>query len=571
MLRILLVEDSNDDAELLRQALADGEVNAELRQVWTRAELLSALAESWDLLICDHHLPDLDSLAVLDLVRTQSDRPPPVIVMSGAMRLADTVEAMRRGARDCMAKEQLPRLIPVLQRELAAARMAAELHHTRQALAYSPLRQLTAGRHPVTGLPGRPQLERQLESELPLLLSQQGAVLLLEAMQHRDSLRLLGPSASAAWQAEMAQRLQALCPPESWLAQLDDDTFVLVLRESAGDSELAALAARLRSALERPFALAGHEVSFPCRIGACLARPPEQTATTLLLAATIALSSADPRRSHGYCQYTAELHRGGERRLLLESALHQALRRDEFSLRFQPQLDLRSGQLIGAEALLRWQHPTLGLISPGEFIPILEACGLIVQVDRWVLNAACQQVQAWDQLGLPPLTIAVNLSAPHFCDPALPATVAAALSASGLAPHRLELEITESVVMHGEAAAITVMEGLRQLGVQIAMDDFGSGYSSLGYLKRFPIDTLKIDRAFIADADLSPIDRNILQAIITLGHSLGLTVVAEGIETPSQRDFLTGSECDIGQGYLFGKPLTHEEFVAYATPVRRVA
>jgi EAL domain-containing protein (putative c-di-GMP-specific phosphodiesterase class I)/CheY-like chemotaxis protein/GGDEF domain-containing protein len=569
MLRILLVEDSHDDAELLRQALCDGDVSAELRQVTLRAELLPALHESWDLVICDHHLPDLDSLTVLDLLQAHCDAPPPVIVMSGAMPMADTVEAMRRGARDCMAKEQLPRLIPVLQRELAAARTAAELRQTRATLAQPP----TDTYHSVTGLPGRHLLERQLATELPTLQAQHGAVLLLEAMQHRDALRLLGPAATTAWQTEMARRLRTQSPENAWLSQLEDDTFVLVLRSGGSKAELAALAARLRSALERPFMLADHEVSFPCRSGACQAEPTIASATTLLLGASIALASADPRRNGAYCLYTTELQRGGERRLLLESALHQALRRNEFSLRFQPQIDLNSGQIVGAEALLRWQHPTLGLISPGEFIPILEANGLIVQVDRWVLGAACRQAREWERQGLPPLTIAVNLSASHFCDPALPATVAAALADSGLPADRLELEITESMVMHGETAATAVLEGLRALGVHIALDDFGAGYSSLGYLKHFPIDTLKIDRAFIAEADLGPIDRNILQAIITLGHSLGLTVVAEGIETGSQRDFLTGSQCDIGQGYLFGRPLLAEEFTALAraTPIADAA
>lgn len=560
MLRILLVEDSQDDTELLRQALSDGQVSAELRQVGNQADLLLALRSHWDLVISDHHLPDLDSLAVIDLVQQHAEPAPPVIVMSGSMRLADTLEAMQRGARDCMDKEELPRLIPVLQRELATARTVAELHQTRQALAVAP--RPAEGYHPVTGLPGRVPLEQQLTAELPLLLAHGGAVMLLETLQHRDALRLLGPQATAAWQAETARRLQSLRPEDGWLGQLDDDTFVLVLPSAGHAAHLGALAGRLRQALERPYLLAGHEVAFPCRIGACQAGLPDQGATGLLLAATIALSSADPRGNQPFCLYTSELQRGGERRLLLESALHQALRRKEFSLRYQPQVDLRSGCIIGAEALLRWQHPTLGLISPGEFIPILEANGLIVQVDRWVLGEACRQAREWDRQGLPPLRLAVNLSAPHFCDPALPDTVAAALADNGLPAARLELEITESVVMHGEAAAMSVMQGLRRLGVHIAMDDFGSGYSSLAYLKRFPIDTLKIDRAFIADADLGPVDRNILQAVISLGHSLGLQVVAEGIETPTQRDFLADSRCDVGQGYLFGRPLTVAEFEA---------
>jgi len=239
----------------------------------------------------------------------------------------------------------------------------------------------------------------------------------------------------------------------------------------------------------------------------------------------------------------------------METALYHALKEGQFVLHYQPQFDLASGRMIGAEALIRWQHPETGMISPGEFIPILEETGLIVPAGEWVMRTACAQNKQWQDAGLPPVVIAVNLSVIQFRQPGLAQTVRNILQETGLAPQYLELEITENIAMHAEEGSIAILEELRDIGIQIAIDDFGTGYSSLSYLKRFPIDKLKIDQSFVRDLQNGPSDIGIVLAIIGMGHSLKLKVIAEGVETQEQSDILKLNGCDEVQGYFYGKPM----------------
>lgn len=555
MLHILLIEDSDDDAELLRLALLDSEIVAQLTRVATRAGLIAALGErAWDLVVCDHHLPDLDALIALDIIAAAGGGEPamPVIVMSGTMETAEAVEAMHRGARDCMAKQDLPKLLPVLEREIAHARAQAELRSARATL------QQRAEQNPVTGLPNRGRLELHLQT----LLSSEGpvALLLIEAGRRSHAIRALLPDAGHKLQQEMARRLAMQTGPEDLLAHLDDGSFAVVMPHCHGEEALAALAGRLNQALEPPFELGDYRIAISSRIGACRTG---DDAEHMLLAATAALLQVDARRGGAYRLYTPDMHQVGKRRLILESALHQALAREEFELHYQPKASISTGSIVGAEALLRWRHPTLGPISPLEFVPILEDSGLIVEVGRWVIEQACLQACRWRDAGLPPINIAVNLSAAQFHESGLIDTIRDILAESRLPPERLVLEITERVAVNGEAPTIAVMDALHRLGVRIALDDFGADYSSLGYLKRFPIDTLKIDRMFITDLDASEADRNIVRAIVAMGHSLGLRVVAEGIETETQRAFLATCACDVMQGYLYSRPLPAEDFTRF--------
>lgn len=562
MLRILLVEDSEDDAELLRLALLDSGTPAQLTRTDTRAGLAAALREpGWDLVVCDHHLPDLDALAALDMICAAGGGEPamPVIVMSGTMETAEAVEAMHRGARDCMAKDDLPKLLPVLKREIAHARSQAELRAARETL------QQRAEQDPITGLPNRARLELHLQA----LLNGSGtvALLLIEAGRRSHSIRALLPDAGHKWQQEMARRLATQIGPEDFLANLDDGSFALALSHCNDEAALAALAERLHQALQPPFLVGDYEIAISSRIGACHRATCDENAEHMLLAATAALLQVEARRGGAYSLYTPAMHQVSQRRLMLESALHQALRKDEFALHYQPKATLSDSRIVAAEALLRWEHPTLGPISPLEFVPILEDSGLIVEVGRWVLEQACRQVCQWEADGLTPIGIAVNLSAQQF-GTGLIDMVDDILTATGLPPSRLELEITERVAINGEASTIAVMDALHRLGVRIALDDFGADYSSLGYLKRFPIDTLKIDRMFVTDLDDSEVDRNIVRAIVAMGHSLGLRVIAEGIETVAQRDFLADCACDVMQGYLYSRPLppaAFAHFLAIAT------
>lgn len=558
VLQILLVEDSDDDAELLRLALLDSAISARLTRVDNRAGLSAALREGgWDLVVCDHHLPDLDALIALDMIGEAGGGEPamPVIVMSGTMETAEAVEAMHRGARDCMAKHDLPKLLPVLEREIAHARAQAELRTARATL------QQRAEQNPFTGLPNRARLELHLQA----LLSGPSSValLLIEAGRRSHAIRALLPDAGHKLQQEMARRLAMQVGPEDFLAHLDDGSFALALPHCDGEAALAAIAERLNRALEAPFELGDYRIAISSRIGACPRSTGEDDAEHMLLAATAALLQVEARRGGTYRLYTPDMHQVGKRRLILESALHQALARQEFELHYQPKASISDGHIVGAEALLRWRHPTLGPISPLEFVPILEDTGLIVDVGRWVIEQACRQICRWREDGLPQINIAVNLSANQFHERGLTDMIRDILAQTGLPPERLVLEITERVAVNGEIETIAVMDALRHLGVRIALDDFGADYSSLGYLKRFPIDTLKIDRMFITDLDASEADRNIVRAIVAMGHSLGLRVIAEGIETEAQRCFLAACECDVMQGYLYSRPLAADDFARF--------
>jgi EAL domain-containing protein (putative c-di-GMP-specific phosphodiesterase class I) len=242
-------------------------------------------------------------------------------------------------------------------------------------------------------------------------------------------------------------------------------------------------------------------------------------------------------------------------RLALESSLRRGLERGEFEVYYQPQVNVRTGQVVGVEALVRWHHPERGLVLPAEFISVAEETGLIVPLGEWVLRTACAQNKAWQEAGLPPMRVAVNLSARQFQQRSLTDIVAQVLEETGLSPHLLELEVTESVAMQDLDFTITMLRNLREMGVQIAIDDFGTGYSSLAYLKRFPIDAVKIDRSFVCDLMVDPNDAAIVTTVITMAHSLELSVIAEGVETEAQLAFLNQQQCDEMQGFLFSKPV----------------
>jgi len=250
-------------------------------------------------------------------------------------------------------------------------------------------------------------------------------------------------------------------------------------------------------------------------------------------------------------------------RLTLEASLRHALERSEFFLQYQAKLDLRTKRITGVEALLRWQHPKLGLVPPAQFIPVAEDTGLIVPIGRWVLSTACAQNAAWQREGLPPVCMAVNLSARQFADDSLPQDIRAVLEETGMKPELLELELTESMVMRNAERATRLLGQIKKMGVRIAIDDFGVGYSSLAQIKRFPIDTLKVDRSFIRDLERNAEDRAITEAIISMGKTLSLTVVAEGVETQEQQTFLTDHACDAMQGYYFSKQIDHDEFASF--------
>ena len=263
--------------------------------------------------------------------------------------------------------------------------------------------------------------------------------------------------------------------------------------------------------------------------------------------------------------FTAELNHALVERLDIEHRLRGALARNQFLLHYQARIDMDTGRIAGAEALLRWRVPQRGLVSPARFISVAEDTGLIVPIGRWVLHSACKQARDWQLAGLPPIVVSVNVSPRQFREGNIVSTIAEALRVTGLEARYLQIELTEGLAMHGAEKYVEMLGQIKALGVQIAVDDFGTGYSSLSYLKRFPVDQLKVDRSFVIDLATDPDDAVIVQAIIALGHKLNLRVVAEGVETTEQLEFLRQSGCDEMQGYLFGMPMIASDFAALLT------
>jgi diguanylate cyclase (GGDEF)-like protein len=369
----------------------------------------------------------------------------------------------------------------------------------------------------------------------------------------------LGHAAGDMLLVEVGSRLRRALRSSDVVARLGGDEFVVILEEAAERHCVERIAGELLSVLSQPMQLSGHECHTTASIGIAMYPADGGDVQTLTKNADMAMYLAKEDGKNGFQFFTRETKTQSIERLTLENALRRALERDQFSLHYQPKVDMVSGQITGVEALLRWIHPELGMVSPGEFIPLAEETGLIVPIGRWVLQEACAQNMAWQRRGLRPVTMAVNLSPRQFADAHLLHDVDEALLASGMSPVLLQLEVTESMVMRNVSRAIKILDAIQSRGIRLAIDDFGTGYSSMSLMKQFPIDTIKIDRSFVRDLPNDSEDQAIAQAIISMGKALGMTVIAEGVETVEQQTFLRNHACDEMQGFLFSKPLPAQQ------------
>ena len=412
----------------------------------------------------------------------------------------------------------------------------------------------------LTGLPNR----RLFQDRLSVAVAQAHrngqrlAVLYLDLDRFKPVNDSLGHAAGDRLIQDVAERLRTCLREGDTVARLGGDEFTLLLPGVSQVVDAARVAEKVLDTLRVPFQIEGREIFATASIGISLYPEDGHDVETLVKNADAAMYRAKQQGRDNYQLYTPALNATALERLALESSLRHALAKNELVIHYQPVLDLATGHVQAMEALLRWQHPELGLLPPAEFISLAEVTGLIIAFGPWVLRTACAQTREWQEAGHAELGVAVNLSARQFQHPDLVAQVRRALEETKLDPAFLELEITESSAMHGEAAVHTLRE-LKALGVRIAIDDFGTGYSSLSYLRRFPIDTLKIDRSFIADITRDPDDAAIATAVIALAHTLKLRVVAEGVETEEQVAFLSARRCDRVQGFLFGAPLPAED------------
>lgn len=362
---------------------------------------------------------------------------------------------------------------------------------------------------------------------------------------------------------QCVNRLTGLLAPGDTLARYGGDEFIVVQNRMDNLNQAAEFAGQLLCAMRIPFDIREQKVFLSASIGIALYPQDETTEEGLLHKANVAMSSVKRDGKDAYRFYVATMDEYLRARFMLEGHLHNAVQAGELLLHYQPKIHSATGDLMGVEALVRWQHPTLGLIPPGDFIPIAEDTGLIAEIGLWVLQEACRQARVWQNQGLPQLRISVNLSARQFQHPDLPEKIRQVLDDTGLNPTLLELELTESTVMRDTESAIAALQLLKNLGVYLSIDDFGTGYSSLSYLKQFPIDILKIDRSFVKDVMVDPDDAAIAKAIVGLAHGLGLEVVAEGVESQAQAQFMKDIGCDYMQGYYFNPPLAPEAFAQH--------
>ncbi|MCS3419333.1 EAL domain-containing protein [Pseudomonas yamanorum] len=368
---------------------------------------------------------------------------------------------------------------------------------------------------------------------------------------------------------QVSQSLVATVRESDSVFRYGSDEFVLILNDVHHPQQTQHIAEKVLKAVSHTRYVAGHDLSVTASLGISIYPDDSQSAVELIKKAETAMHAAKDHGPNDFSFFIDDMNLRAQEQQSLETAIRLALQRNEFVLHYQPKLDLNTGQIVGAEALIRWHQPDHGWVYPSAFIPVAEDSGLIVPLSQWVLGQACEQAQAWQAAGLDPICISVNISAIDFRQRDFVPNLAAILERTSLAPGLLELEITESVLMQNVEDTLTTLRAIKTMGVRLAVDDFGTGYSSLSYLRRFPIDVLKIDQSFIRGLSKNPQDAQLISAIISLGKSLDLNIIAEGVETVEQLDFLKAHQCEEGQGYLFSKAVAADEFALLMQAGRR--
>jgi len=413
----------------------------------------------------------------------------------------------------------------------------------------------------LTRLPNRALFNDRLKQSI-LLAERQGkqlAVLFVDLDQFKKVNDSLGHAMGDKLLRSVAGRLVASVRRADTVCRLGGDEFVILLAEVSSREAAAAIVRKILRAVAAPHVLDNKSLDLSVSVGGSIYPGDGQDAETLLGQADAAMYEAKGHGRSGYQFFRSDMHAQLAKRLLLEADLRYALGRNEFALLYQPKIDLQTGQITGMEALIRWIHPVRGMISPDEFIHVAEECGLIEPIGQWVLLEACRQSRKWSDAGLGTIPVAVNVSAAEFLGRDFLSGVRAVLIATGVEPVNLELELTESVLMQDAEAAIVTLHALKAMGVRLAIDDFGTGYSSFTYLRRFPMDTIKVDRSFVQEISIEPEDETIISAMIDIGKKLRRRIVAEGVETLSQLHFLQSHACSEGQGYYFSRPLLAEQ------------
>ncbi len=419
-----------------------------------------------------------------------------------------------------------------------------------------------AGHDALTGLPNRTLFRDRVDHALARCREDGGIVglVFLDLDRFNSINDTLGHTFGDRVLREVADRLREISPDPDLVGRLAGDDFGIIIEGCEDADEIDSVVRRMRRSLASPFRVDGHPVALTASMGVAVFPQDGDNVDRLIRNTDTALYRARARGFNDYAFYTSDMNDQAVERLSLETQLRQALQQREFRVFYQPKVSLATGAIVGAEALVRWLHPEIGSIAPSRFVPMLEETGLIGPVSDWILHTACSQAREWNELGLQPLDVAVNISPLQFRNLELASSIGWIVADAGLDPKRLELELTESLIMEDMDASIELLNELKSLGVKVAIDDFGTGYSSFTYLKRFPIDSIKIDQSFVRTIPESRDDSAIVAAILAMAHNMCLTTVAEGVETEEQVRFLRARGCDMLQGYIFSEPLEQAEF-----------
>ncbi|MBI3546058.1 MAG: EAL domain-containing protein [Gammaproteobacteria bacterium] len=553
-LKLLLVEDSADDAELLLAELRRGGFAPEARRVETPEDMRSALQdENWDMIVADYSMPRFSATAALRLLR-RTGLDLPFIIVSGTIGEATAVAAMKAGAHDYLVKSDLTRLVPAVQRELREAMVRRERNNAEAQIKHM------AYHDPLTDLPNRLMLIERLKQAMLEADRYQRLVgtLFLDLDRFKSINDTLGHNIGDELLKCITSRLQECIRAGDTVARLGGDEFAIVLADIGEPDDAARVAGKILESFSQPFQVAGHELYTSVSIGISLYPLHARSFEDLLKHADAAMYRAKEAGSNTYQFFTKEMNNHVAANLELETGLRRALARKEFKLHYQPIIELGSGRIVAVEALVYWYSPDKGLVGPSNFIPLAEETGLIAPIGEWVLREVCEQARIWQRRGIKLKRLSFNISPLQFNSRGFTQRLIKEFEHCGLSPASIGIELTETAIMQQPDTAADMLTQLSSLGFWIAIDDFGTGYSSLSHLKKFPINAVKIDMSFIQNVTTHAGDAAIVKAIIGMAHSLNMQAIAEGVETTEQLAFLCENHCNAVQGFLFNTPLTAE-------------